>query len=138
MLIAQYGGPVRTWWNAGTGEVFPWDEDYADPTGQTGVRNTVGAVHTEGHPFFEALGENRRACITCHQPANAMGLSAATVRERWTETSGKDPLFAAVDGSNCPSLPQEARNRIRCCSIVACFELRSGGLRKRPTDRGDA
>ena len=107
-LIAQYGGPVRTWWNAGTGELLSWDEDYADPTGQTGIRNTVGAVHTEGHPFFEALGENGRACITCHQPANAMSLSAATVRTRWIETGGRDPLFAAVDGSNCPSLPQKA------------------------------
>ena len=25
----------------------------------------------------------------------------------WRRTSGKDPLFAAVDGSNCPDLPQD-------------------------------
>jgi hypothetical protein len=35
-----------------------------------------------------------------------MGLSVASVRQRWAQTGGKDPLFAAVDGSNCPSLPQ--------------------------------
>ena len=28
------------------------------------------------------------------------------IRRRWQETHGKDPLFAAVDGSNCPGLPQ--------------------------------
>ena len=36
-----------------------------------------------------------------------MSLSAAAIRERWNATQGKDPLFAAVDGSNCPDLPQE-------------------------------
>jgi hypothetical protein len=34
-----------------------------------------------------------------------MALSAATVRERWEATGGQDPLFAAVDGRNCPHLP---------------------------------
>ena len=36
-----------------------------------------------------------------------MGLSLQTIRRRWHETQGKDPLFAAIDGSNCPSLPQD-------------------------------
>jgi mono/diheme cytochrome c family protein len=36
-----------------------------------------------------------------------MSLSLDLVRDRWTATHGKDPLFAAVDGSNCPTLPQE-------------------------------
>jgi hypothetical protein len=36
-----------------------------------------------------------------------MSLSAATARERWQVTGGRDPLFAAVDGSNCPHLPQQ-------------------------------
>jgi hypothetical protein len=36
-----------------------------------------------------------------------MSLSARTAQERWAATQGKDPLFAAVDGSNCPTLPQE-------------------------------
>ena len=38
-----------------------------------------------------------------------MGLAAETARRRWEETGGKDPLFAAVDGANCPSLPQDQR-----------------------------
>jgi hypothetical protein len=32
-----------------------------------------------------------------------------TARERWDATQGKDPLFAAIDGSNCPALPQDQR-----------------------------
>lgn len=35
-----------------------------------------------------------------------MGLSLASIRERWTATQGQDPLFAAIDGANCPNLPQ--------------------------------
>src|SRR6185369_738519 len=70
--------------------------------------NRTGAIRTERHPFFESLGSNGRACVTCHQPANAMSVSAASLRERWKDTQGKDPVFAAVDGSNCPDLPQES------------------------------
>jgi hypothetical protein len=47
--------------------------------------------------------------VTCHQPADGMSLSAASARRRWDETGGKDPLFAALDGSNCPDLPQGER-----------------------------
>ncbi|NIJ07583.1 hypothetical protein FHS31_001179 [Sphingomonas vulcanisoli] len=36
-----------------------------------------------------------------------MSLSAETAQRRWRETNGRDPLFAAYDGSNCPSLPQD-------------------------------
>jgi cytochrome c peroxidase len=67
-------------------------------------------IRTEGHPFFDALGTNKRACVTCHQPSNAMSISTATLISRWKETEGKDPVFAAFDGSNCPTLPQEKQN----------------------------
>jgi hypothetical protein len=36
-----------------------------------------------------------------------MSLSGDLIRLRWADTTGKDPLFAAIDGSNCPDLPQE-------------------------------
>lgn len=104
-LFGQYG-PGRVWWEAGRGGVLPWEETYDDPDGQVGIFNAKGAVHAEGHPFFEALGPNGRACVTCHQPSNAMSLSLAAIRERWRETGGKDPLFAAVDGADCPDRSQ--------------------------------
>jgi hypothetical protein len=103
---SSYGRPGKVWWDGGQGGVFPWEEDYGNPDGQVSVVNKNGAVNAKGHPFFEPLGPNGRACVTCHQPSNAMSVSAETVRQRWTETHGKDAIFAAIDGSNCPGLPQ--------------------------------
>jgi hypothetical protein len=99
-------GPGHVWWEAGQRDVLPWTEDYQNSSGMLRIFNKTGAVNAEGHPFFEALGKNSRACITCHQPSNAMSLTAELARERWGETNGKDPLFAEIDGSNCPDLPQ--------------------------------
>jgi hypothetical protein len=36
-----------------------------------------------------------------------MSLSLDLIRLRWADTNGKDPLFAAIDGSNCPDLAQD-------------------------------
>jgi hypothetical protein len=99
-------GPAHVWWDAGEGGNLPWEEDYDNPTGQITILNTAGMVHTRDHAFFEPLGVNGRACVTCHQPSNAMSVSTSSIQTRWSETQGKDPLFAAIDGSNCPDLPQ--------------------------------
>ena len=107
LLTAQYGGPGRVWWDAGRGGILTWETTSDNPEGQVTVVKRDGPVKTEGHPFFEPLGRNGRACITCHQPADAMSVSAAGMQERWRETAGKDPVFAAIDGSNCPGLPQQ-------------------------------
>ena len=95
------------WWDANRGTPLPRSKAFRDPTGQLRLLNTSGAVETSGHPFFTPLGSNGRACVTCHQPTSAMGLSLDLIRLRWADTQGKDPLFAAIDGSNCPNLPQE-------------------------------
>jgi cytochrome c peroxidase len=110
ILNAQRPGPYGVgpvWWNAGAGGVLPWEEEYENPDGWVSILNKDGAVHTEGHPFFESLGSNHRACVTCHQPSNGMSVTPASLRDRWNETNGRDPVFAAVDGSNCPGLPQD-------------------------------
>jgi hypothetical protein len=95
------------WWDANRGTPLPPSKTFGDPSGQLRLLNTSGAVETNGHPFFTPLGSNGRACITCHQPTSAMSLSLDLIRLRWADTNGKDPLFAAIDGSNCPNLPQE-------------------------------
>jgi hypothetical protein len=100
---AQQESP-RDWWSPGQGTPLPAFATYANDRGQVGVLNLSGQLETKGHPFFEAIGSNGRACITCHQPADGMSLSVRSIRERWAATGGKDPLFAAVDGMNCPSL----------------------------------
>jgi hypothetical protein len=109
VLRAQGGrsyGPDRIWWNAGSGDILPWQEEYDNADGQVGVYNANGIVRSKGHPFFEALGENGRACVTCHQPSNAMSVSPVAVLERWRATAGQDAVFEALDGANCPDLPE--------------------------------
>ncbi|MDE2403556.1 MAG: hypothetical protein KGM17_02430 [Sphingomonadales bacterium] len=107
--VAVGKGPPPRWWAPGEGRVFPQQLDYANAQGSLRVLLAGEPVATKGHPFFEPLGSNGRACVTCHQPADAMSLSAETARARWDATGGKDPLFAAIDGSDCPSLPQAQR-----------------------------
>jgi hypothetical protein len=94
------------WWDPGRGIALPPSKDYDDASGRLRLLNKSGEVETKDHAFFTALGSNGRACVTCHQPSNAMSLSLDLIRDRWANANGKDPLFAAVDGSNCPDLPQ--------------------------------
>jgi hypothetical protein len=95
-----------TWWAPGDGRLFPAQVDYDNVHGTLRALLVDGPLETKDHAFFTPLGPTGRACVTCHQPADAMSLSVDTVRAQWDATGGKDPLFAAVDGSNCPTLPQ--------------------------------
>ena len=80
---------------------------YANDLGQVGVLLAGGAIpDARANPFFQALGTNGRACVSCHQPQDGMSVSLDNIRWIWRVTGGKDPLFAAVDGKNCPHLPQ--------------------------------
>ncbi len=98
---------ARPWWDPGRGTPLPPARDFQDPSGQLRLLNQSGEVQTKDHPFFTPLGVNGRACVTCHQPTSAMSLSLDLIRMRWAETDGQDPLFAAIDGSNCPNLAQD-------------------------------
>ncbi|HWC63841.1 MAG TPA: hypothetical protein VG501_09480 [Rhizomicrobium sp.] len=100
------GNPLDAWWQPGSGAALSDFVQYRDPGGTMGIVNAGGWFNTERHPFFEPLGSNGRACVSCHQPSQGMSLAAANLRYRWQVTKGQDPVFAAVDGSNCPSLPQ--------------------------------
>ncbi|MET0343814.1 MAG: hypothetical protein ABW252_22565 [Polyangiales bacterium] len=97
------------WWSPGDDRVFPRALSYANESGVVTTLNLAGPTATAGHPFFTPLGDNGRACVTCHQPADGMSLSLASIRERWDATRGGDPLFATIDGANCPSLPRGER-----------------------------
>jgi len=98
------------WWVPGSGAVLDGTADFDDPLGKVGLINAAGPIDTKGHPFFEPIGSNGRACVSCHQPAYGMSVSVQAIQARWKETQGKDPIFAAVDGSNCPSAPQAAES----------------------------
>jgi cytochrome c peroxidase len=108
-FAADFGAATGDrWWTPGGGRVFPTELRYANAGGELTTLNTQGPTSTTGHAFFEPLGTNGRACVTCHQPADGMSLSTATIRERWQSTAGRDPLFAMIDGANCPNLPRAA------------------------------
>jgi hypothetical protein len=106
-LAAQYQGSRVTWIEPGAKEMVPAFDEFDNYLGKLGVIQASGPVDTSGHPFFTPLGSNGRACVNCHQPTYGMSVSAEGLRERWRATDGKDPVFAAFDGSNCPDLPQD-------------------------------
>ena len=79
-----------------------------DATGSIGNYSTNGNIDTTG-PFFQSLGTNGRSCGSCHVAGAAFGLSADEVRQRFDTTHGRDPVFASIDGANCPSVARGDR-----------------------------
>ena len=77
-------------------------QSFPDASGIITTLSTNGPVDSHG-AFFQSLGTNGRSCASCHVASQAMSLSAAGIRQRFVETRGRDPLFAAVDGANCPN-----------------------------------
>jgi cytochrome c peroxidase len=74
----------------------------ADPTGALQTINANGRTNTNG-AFFQSLGTNGRSCSTCHVADQAMSMSPPQIQERFVQTHGRDPVFAAFDGANCPN-----------------------------------
>lgn len=77
---------------------------FPDPSGTIATWSAHGALDLR-NPFFQSLGTNGRSCASCHIIANGLGLSAEYARSVFAATGGTDPLFASVDGANCPSTP---------------------------------
>lgn len=82
--------------------VIPNLKHFQDKTGAVATFNTGGDID-ESNAFFQSLGTNGRSCGSCHKPDQAFSISAKGVREIYEQTHGDDPLFAAVDGANCPT-----------------------------------
>ena len=74
----------------------------SDPTGALQTINVNGPTNTNG-AFFQSLGTNGRSCSTCHVADQAMSMTPSQIRQRFAQTRGRDPLFAAFDGANCPN-----------------------------------
>src|SRR5579872_3083795 len=93
-LLARYEDryELHPWWDPRSRTVLSPTKDYDNASGKLRILNQSGELQTKDHAFFTALGSNGRACVTCHQPANAMSLSVDLVRSRWLETDGKDPV----------------------------------------------
>lgn len=81
-------------------KLFP----FFDLGGFSATYSHSGNIDLSG-PFFQSLGTNGRTCGTCHAPSDGFGLSAVDAQIRYRFSRGKDPLFAQVDGSTCPTGP---------------------------------
>ncbi len=80
-----------------------------DPAGFLGSYQPLGPTKTSTNAFFLPLGTNGRTCFTCHQMDSGMSVSVRNIRARFAKTKGKDPIFAPVDGANCPNQVADRR-----------------------------
>src|SRR5437867_10645855 len=74
---------------------------FANPTGIAATFSTAGTVDLQG-PFFQSLGTNGRACVSCHQPSIGWTVTPENIQARFEATGGTDPIFRTNDGSNSP------------------------------------
>src|ERR1700679_1309208 len=81
--------------------IIPNMQPFRDPPGYVATYNTGGAIN-KNNAFFQSLGTNGRTCETCHQASQAFSISAKGARELYERSHGADPLFATIDGANCP------------------------------------
>ena len=70
-------------------------------SGITETFNQAAPTNTASNAFFQSLGTNGRACVTCHEPRSAWGVSAASIQQRFVSTHGTDPIFRPIDGATC-------------------------------------
>ena len=101
--------PVGTSQPSSAPSTIPQYAEHADPFGRIATYQPKGATFTAGHAFFTPLGTNGRTCFTCHQPQSAWALDPASARAIFDATQGNDPLFAPVDGANCPDAGASAQ-----------------------------
>lgn len=102
-MFAKAPRPAKIYQQGGIPALVPKLEVDWNPFGKVGTYLPGGPISTADNAFFQAFGTNGRSCATCHQPSSGMGLSLRNVRARFTATAGRDPLFASVDGADCPS-----------------------------------
>jgi cytochrome c peroxidase len=91
--------------DGGIPPVVPESEFDPDDAGCTASFQPDGPTTTASNAFFQSLGTNGRSCVTCHQPPSGMSVSLKNINDRFNAPNGEhDPIFAPVDGSDCPDL----------------------------------
>jgi cytochrome c peroxidase len=73
---------------------------FPDSAGEFRTLNVNGEFDLQ-NPFFQELGTNGRACVSCHRPEDGWTVTPEGIRRRFEQTRGLDPIFRANDGSNC-------------------------------------
>jgi cytochrome c peroxidase len=73
----------------------------------------------ETNGFFASLGTNGRSCATCHVESNAWTFTPRQARQ----LAQDDPLFAPVDGSDCPAVSADQGPNRESSSMVVEYGL---------------
>src|SRR5262245_42871774 len=74
-----------------------------DVPNESGVARTLSTEPVDpSNPFFQSLGTNGRACVTCHTPTDGWTIVPENVRQRFERSDGLDAIFRPNDGSNSP------------------------------------
>lgn len=98
LFLALGGAAIGTF--AGTKQPNPLNS--RDATGTLSTYSTAGGVD-RANPFFQSLGSNGRTCASCHDSTDAWSITPPHLQARFNASQGLDPVFATVDGANCPS-----------------------------------
>src|SRR5262249_37113816 len=86
----------------------------------SGVSRTCssnGGIDTS-NPFFQSLGTNGRACVTCHDPSTGFTITPALVQAKFAASDGLDPIFTPNDGTNSPNADMATVDARRAASSM--------------------
>jgi cytochrome c peroxidase len=78
------------------------NQEQVNLAGASATFSTTGAVTLSG-PFFESIGTNGRRCVDCHQPDQGWTITPSRLALSFARSSGRDPVFRAVDGAVSPT-----------------------------------
>jgi cytochrome c peroxidase len=67
---------------------------FINAAGLSANLTTAGSIDFNNE-FFQSLGTNGRACVTCHTPQDGFSLTPATVQERFERCEREAPLLAS-------------------------------------------
>ena len=72
---------------------------FHNPGGWGATFSTQGSVDLTGE-YFQAQGTNGRSCASCHTARDAWSVNPDTLRYKFDETDGTDPVFNLLDANN--------------------------------------
>jgi cytochrome c peroxidase len=106
----------------------PATQDFANAAGVVRTLDVNGNLDRH-NPFFQDLGTNGRSCATCHEPEAAWSITPESVRRRFADSRGNDPIFSNNDGSNCEgALPRSLGEKRDAYSLLLNRGLLRVGL----------
>lgn len=78
---------------------LPNNFPHLNPSGLSSTFSTQGVVDLIGE-YFQAQGDNRRSCSTCHIPQDAWSINPGSIRLLFELTRGTHPIFNPLDADN--------------------------------------